>query len=88
MDAIESLAEQLTREIATRARLEPEQVEPDAHFIADMGMSSLDLLSVLAFTEKTFATRFPDERLRELNTLNKVIEAIRTYQTEMTGERK
>lgn len=80
MNAETHIIEELKREIATRARLEPDQVDPDAHFIFDMGMSSLDLLSVLAFAEKSFGTRFPDEQLASLSTLNKVTEAVHGYQ--------
>lgn len=54
-------------------------VDPDAHFLFDLGMSSLDLLAVLAFAEKSFATRFPDEYLSELTTLNKISAAINGY---------
>ena len=82
MNTANDITERLVQEIATRARLKPDQVEPDAHFIFDMGMSSLDVLTVLAFAEKSFATRFPDELLPKLTTLNNVIEAVRTHQRE------
>lgn len=77
---MKDITEQLRLEIATRARLEPEQIKPDAHFVLDMGMSSLDLLSVLAFAEKSFGSHFPDEILADLTTLNKVIAAVREHQ--------
>ena len=80
MSTHDDIVEQLAREIAARARLQPHEVDPDAHFLRDLGMSSLDLLSVLAFAEKTFATRFPDERLSELTTLNQVRDAVRAFQ--------
>lgn len=76
------IADRLTAEIARRAKLEPGQVRPDAHFVVDLGLSSLDMLGVLAFAEKTFAARFPDEILAELTTLDKAIEAIHSYQCE------
>ncbi len=84
MNANDDITGKLTQEIASRARLEPEQIEPDAHFIRDLGLSSLDMLSVLAFVEKSFSTRFSDEVLPKLTTLNKVVEAVRTYQREQT----
>lgn len=84
MNDTDDIAEQLRQEIATRARLELDQVKPDAHFILDMGMSSLDLLSVLAFAEKSFATRFPDEIIADLTTLNKVDAAVREYQKQQS----
>ena len=84
MNDSNDIVEQLRREIATRARLDLDQVKPDAHFVLDMGMSSLDLLSVLAFAEKSFATRFPDEILADLTTLNKVDAAVREYQNQQS----
>lgn len=78
------IVEQLRQEIATRARLDLDQVKPDAHFVLDMGMSSLDLLSVLAFAEKSFSTRFPDEILADLTTLNKVDAAVREHQNQQS----
>lgn len=71
-------AEDLTREIARRARIEPHEVRPDAHFVIDMGMSSLDLLNVLAYVENRYGIRFPDEQISEMTTLNKVLDALRT----------
>jgi acyl carrier protein len=84
MNNASDIAEQLRQEIATRARLEADQVKPDAHFVLDMGMSSLDLLSVLAFAEKSFGARFPDEILADLTTLNKVDAAVREYQNQLS----
>lgn len=74
------IATRLTAEIATRARLAPEQVKPHAHFVVDLGLSSLDMLAVLAFAEKSFSARFPDEILAELTTLEKAVDAVRKYQ--------
>lgn len=87
MNANDDITGKLTQEIASRARLEPEQIEPDAHFIRDLGLSSLDMLSVLAFAEKSFATRLPDEVLPELTTLNKVAEAVRIHRRREVRER-
>jgi acyl carrier protein len=75
-----NVTDQLAREIATRVRLAPEQVEPNAHFLIDLGMSSLDTLAVMAFAEKTFSTRFPDDLLPELMTLNKIVAAVHAHQ--------
>ena len=85
MNAANDIVEQLRREIAARAKLEPDEIMPDAHFIVDLGLSSLDMLSVLAFAEKTFAARFPDNRLPELTTLEKVAEAVCAHQRKVAG---
>ena len=67
---------QLIREIARCARVEARDITPDAHFVIDLGMTSLDLLNVLAYAEKLIGTRFPDEQIVELTTLNKVMDAL------------
>lgn len=74
------IIDRLRQEIATRVRVEAGDIDPNAHFLFDLGMSSLDLLALLAFAEKSFATRFPDEYLSELTTLNKLNDAIKGYQ--------
>ncbi|MDH3440421.1 MAG: acyl carrier protein [Gammaproteobacteria bacterium] len=80
MSADIDVIDQLRQEIATRVRVEAGEIDPDAHFLYDLGMSSLDLLALLAFAEKSFATRFPDECLSELTTLSKISDAIHGYQ--------
>lgn len=75
------IREPLVREIARRARIAPGDINPDAHFVIDMGMSSLDLLSVLAYAEKLVGMRLPDEQLVELTTLNKVLDALARLET-------
>lgn len=66
----------LVREIALRAHLDPARVTPDAHLVAELGLSSLDLLSVLAFAEEQFGARFPDELLATLTTLAGIEDAV------------
>jgi len=79
MSTDSDIIEQLRQEIAARARVDAGEIDPDAHFLFDLGMSSLDLLAMLAFAERSFATRFPDECLSELTTLNKMGNAIHGY---------
>ena len=69
---------ELRREVATRMRSRVRDIDPEAHFVRDMGLSSLDLLGLLAFAEKTYGVRFPDETLYELTTINRVVAAIST----------
>lgn len=76
MNSADNIICELRQEIADRARMDATDIDPDAHFLFDLGMSSLDLLAVLAFAEKSFEARFPDECLSDLTTLNKVTDAI------------
>ena len=86
MNGTSEIVDRLTAEIAARARMLPEQVGPDAHFIVDMGMSSLDVLCVLAFAEKDFAVSIPDEVLGDLTSLNKLADAVCHYQEQASRQ--
>lgn len=66
----------LVEEIAKRARIETARVAPDAHLLSDLGLSSLDALSVLAFAEEQFGVRFPDQQLASLTTLRSIEDAV------------
>lgn len=88
MPATNDIIERLTKEIAERARVEPADVKQDAHFVRDLGMSSLDLLNVLAYAEKSFSARFPDELIGELTSLDKVIEAVHDHQFGEAGDKE
>ena len=76
---LEELRARATAEIAAHARVDPSKVAPDAHLILDLGLSSLDVLNVLAYVEEAFGARFPDELLGTLTTLRDIEEAARTY---------
>jgi acyl carrier protein len=82
MSSTREITERLRKEIAEQARIEPAQVRSDAHFVRDLGMSSVDLLCVLAYAEEQFSARFPDDFLGELTSLNDIIEAIAAHQNE------
>ena len=47
--------------------------------MAELGLSSMDLLSVLAYAEKRYAMVFPDDELLNLSTLRKIEEAVATH---------
>lgn len=71
--------EGLRKEIAARARIDVAEVKPDADLVMDLGLSSLDLLSVLAFAEQRLDARFPDEMLGKLTTVAKIEEAMHQF---------
>lgn len=86
MPSTNDIIEHVRREIAARARVEPAEVKPDAHLMRDLGMSSLDLLNVLAEAEKSFSARFPDELIGELTSLQRIIDAVHAHQIGGAGE--
>jgi len=67
----------LLAEVAKRARTNAASVDVDTHLVADLGLSSLDVLAVLAFTESRFGVNFRDDALLELGTVRKIEAAVR-----------
>ncbi len=56
--------------------LEPEKVVPEAHFIDDLGISSMDLWELVLIMEDEFDLEVPDEDLEKIQTIKNAIEYI------------
>lgn len=56
-----------------------EEINPDASFMDDMGLDSLRALEILAAIENEFSITIEPERLREMTSLNKVINLTKEY---------
>ena len=77
-----SIARELTVEIALHAPTDPALVDLDAHLVVDLGLSSLDVLSVLAFAETTFDIVFADGELGGLTTVRSIERAVRAQRSQ------
>jgi acyl carrier protein len=66
----------LVAQVAARARVAPDQVQPDAHLVLDLGLSSLEVLDVIAIVEQHSAVRFPDEQLATLTSIERIEDAL------------
>ena len=71
-----SIADTIIAEVAARARITAAEVRSDAHLVTEVGLSSLDVLAVLAFVEERYRVLFPDEELVHLSTVEKIELAI------------
>jgi acyl carrier protein len=69
----------LQREVAAHARVSAAEVAADAHLLTEVGLSSIDLLRVLAFAEQQFSARFPDVALGDLVTLERIMDAVEQH---------
>ena len=56
--------------------IEPEKVVPEAHFIDDLGISSMDLWELVLIMEDEFDLEVPDEDLEKIQTIKDAIEYI------------
>jgi len=76
-----SILDVLVKEVAVRARTHIEAVGVDTHLILELGMSSLDVLAVLAFAEEKYGVLFPDDELMTLSSIRRIEEAILAKKT-------
>ena len=56
--------------------IEPEKIVPEAHFIDDLGISSMDLWELVLIMEDEFDLEVPDEDLEKIQTIKNAIEYI------------
>lgn len=57
--------------------MEQDALDPDASFSDDLGIDSLRALEILAAIENKFSITIEPEKLKDMTTLNKVIEVAR-----------
>ena len=77
--SVSSIEQEIRKLIADIIEMEPDQIEPDAHLVEDLGMDSMMALEILASIEKKFRIRIPEEELPKITTLNRAIELTRKY---------
>jgi acyl carrier protein len=64
--------------VATVIEKEPGQISPDAHLIQDIGADSMMALEILAALEKKYRIVIPEEKLKDMTTVNKIIAMVET----------
>lgn len=68
--------DRVTQIIIEHLELEPEKVVPEAHFIDDLGISSMDLWELVLVMEDEFGLEVPDEDLEKIGTIQDAINFI------------
>jgi acyl carrier protein len=64
--------------VATVIEKKPDQILLDAHLIQDVGADSMMALEILAALEKKYRIVIPEEKLKEMTTVNKIIAMVET----------
>lgn len=62
--------------VSTITEKKPEEILPDAHLIQEVGADSMNALEILAALEKKYRIVIPEDKLKELTTLNKIIDLV------------
>ena len=63
--------------VAEILETEPDQVNPEAHFVKDLGMDSMMALEILAGIEKMYRIVIPEEMLPKFINLEETIKIVR-----------
>ena len=69
----ENLPQQIRDIVARVIELDTAEIAPDADFINDLGVDSLKAIEITGAIEKTFRVIVPEEKIREIRTLNQAI---------------
>ena len=70
MDNIESEIKEIVAQIIERS---PQDINPDAKLVEELGVDSMMALEILAAMEKKYKISIPEDKLAEFSTLNKII---------------
>lgn len=55
---------------------EPNEIQPNAHLVEDLGADSMMALEILAALEKKYSIIIPEEKLGSLSTVNKIVSLV------------
>ena len=65
--------------IADIIEMDPNQIDPNAHLVEDLGMDSMMALEILASIEKKYKIKIPEEDLPKITTVNRAVELAKKY---------
>ena len=65
--------------IADIIEMDPNEIDPNAHLVEDLGMDSMMALEILAALEKKYKIKLPEQELPKITTLNRATELVKKY---------
>ena len=68
-----NITEQITKILVDKLGIAKTEVTPDANFVKDLGIDSLDYAELVMEFEQTFNIRIPDEDAEQLQTINQAV---------------
>ena len=76
---VANLEDEVRALIADILEADPQQLDPSARLVEDLGMNSMMALEIIASLEKRYKIRLPEQELQEVKTLQRVIDLARRY---------
>jgi len=77
--ATTNLEQEVKELIAEIIEMNPNEIDPDAHLVEDLGMDSMMALEILAAMEKRYKIKLPEDDLPKITTVNRAIEVAKKY---------
>lgn len=71
-----NIEEEIKELVAEILEVEPEEVDPDAQFVRDLGMDSMMALEILASIEKKYKIVIPEEQLSQFTDLKTTVSLV------------
>jgi len=75
---VPSIKDEILEIVATVIEKEVGDISLDAHLVQEVGADSMMALEILAALEKKYHIVIPEERLKEMTTVNKIIQMVET----------
>jgi len=75
--SVEAISQEITRILIDKLGIAETEVTPDANFIKDLGIDSLDYAELVMEFEQAFDIRIPDNDAEDLQTINQAIDYIK-----------
>ncbi|MGI9541631.1 MAG: acyl carrier protein [Cyclobacteriaceae bacterium] len=75
--SVEAISKEITRILIDKLGIAETEVTPDANFIKDLGIDSLDYAELVMEFEQAFDIRIPDNDAEDLQTINQAIDYIK-----------
>lgn len=67
---IKDIEQEIRKMVAEVLETKPEEIDPEARFVEDLGMDSMMALEILAAIEKKFKVVIPEDMLPKFTSLN------------------
>ena len=79
MSSVVNLEEEIRQLVADILEVDPHTRDPEAKLVEDLRMDSMMALEIVASIEKKYKIKLPEHELRNVTTLNRVIDTARDY---------
>ncbi len=81
---MESVHQKVSKMLIDKLNIEASQITPNANFIKDLGIDSLDYIELIMEFEQEFNIRIPDTEGEQIKTVGQAVAYIESKLTETT----